>query len=88
MTKTIALALVVLAATACNPNVALKPPDPGVITKLTAQALPGLYAGALSDFQIAWSGAGDATNGGHEGEVGLTAIFSDEMTSQKIGPRL
>jgi starch-binding outer membrane protein, SusD/RagB family len=84
MTKSIAVALsalVVLAATACNPNEALKPKDPGIVTTLGPQQLPAVYAGAISDFQVAWTGGGDATNGAHEGNVGLSSIFTDEMTT-------
>ncbi len=81
MTKTIALGLVVLAAAACNPNAALKPKDGGVVTTVNAGSLPGIYIGALSDFQVAWSGAGNEANGGHEGNVGLSAIFTDELTA-------
>src|SRR5262249_28181581 len=85
MTKIIAssalAALVVLAATACNPNAALKPKDQGVVTTVGPQQLPAVYAGAISDFQIGWSGGGDFTNGGHEGNVGLSSIFTDEMTA-------
>lgn len=76
------IGLLAVVAAACNPNTALRPKERGVVTKITASALPGLYVGALNDFTIAWSGAGDAANGGHEGHVGLSAIFTDELTSQ------
>jgi hypothetical protein len=52
------------------------------VTTLDASSLPGLYIGALNDFTVAWSGAGDDANGGHEGHVGLSAIFTDELTSE------
>jgi len=81
MTKTTCALVSVLAALACNPNDALKPPDPGVVTTIGAAALPGIYAGSISDFQLAWSGAGDVSNGGHEGHIGLSSIFTDEMTA-------
>ncbi len=81
MTKRLALALVVVAAAACNPNAALRPKAKGVVTTIGAQSLPGLYIGALGDFELAWSGAGDDNNGGHEGNVGLSAIFTDELTA-------
>jgi hypothetical protein len=81
MTKYIALCLGLVAIGACNPNAALRPKEKGVVTTIGASALPGLYVGALNDFTIAWSGAGDGGNGSHEGNVGLSSIFTDEMTS-------
>ncbi len=80
MTKYIALGLGLLAIAACNPNAALRPKEKGVVTTIGASALPGLYIGALNDFTIAWSGAGDGGNGSHEGNLGLSSIFTDEMT--------
>src|SRR5579862_1088675 len=84
MKKYIAFSIGPLAVTvaACNPNAALRPKERGVVTTITAAALPGLYVGALSDFTVAWSGGGDENNSGHEGHVGLSAIFTDELTSQ------
>jgi hypothetical protein len=82
MTKYLALGFGLLAIAACNPNAALRPKEKGVVTTLTAAALPGLYIGALNDFTIAWSGAGDGGNGSHEGHVGLSALFGDELTSE------
>jgi hypothetical protein len=76
--------LIAIAAAACNPNDALKPPDPGAVTKITAAALPGLQAGAVSEFQVAFSGTGDDGNGGREGHVNLTAIFTDELTAHNL----
>jgi len=81
MKKYIALSLGLLAIAACNPNAALRPKEKGVVTTIGPSALPGLYIGALNDFTIAWSGAGDGGNGSHEGHVGLSSIFTDEMTS-------
>jgi starch-binding outer membrane protein, SusD/RagB family len=80
----IALALIALAAGACNPNAALRPEERGVVTTVGPQSLPGLYIGALNDFEVAWSGAGDEANGGHEGNVGLSAIFTDELTAANL----
>jgi hypothetical protein len=81
MTKYTALFLGLVAIGACNPNAALRPKEKGVVTTVGASALPGLYIGALNDFTIAWSGAGDGANFAHEGHVGLSAIFTDELTS-------
>lgn len=76
------IGLLAVAIAACNPNAALRPKQRGVVTTIGASALPGLYIGALNDFTIAWSGAGDEANGGHEGHIGLSALFTDELTSQ------
>jgi hypothetical protein len=84
MTKHIALVLVAATVAACNPNAALRPKEKGVITTIGPASLEGLYIGALNDFEIAWSGAGDEANGGHEGNVGLSAIFTDELTAQDL----
>ncbi|HSY83057.1 MAG TPA: hypothetical protein VK807_14910 [Gemmatimonadaceae bacterium] len=84
MKKTIALGFGLLAIAACNPNAALRPKERGVVTTLSASSLPGLYVGALNDFTIAWSGGGDGGNGSHEGHVGLSALFSDELTSEYL----
>jgi len=82
MRKYIALGLGLVVIGACNPNAALRPKEKGVVTTVGAGALGGLYIGALSDFTIAWSGAGDESNFGHEGHVGLSALFTDELTSE------
>jgi len=82
MKKYIALGLALVAIGACNPNAALRPKEKGVVTTIGSSSLPGLYIGALSDFTIAWSGGGDESNGGHEGHVGLSALFTDELTSE------
>lgn len=81
MKKYLALSLGLLAIAACNPNAALRPKEKGVVTTIGASSLPGLYVGALNTFGVAWSGAGDEANGGHEGHVGLSAIFTDELTA-------
>jgi hypothetical protein len=85
MTKYIAGSLVALLAVgACNPNAALRPKTPDVVTTIGPQSLPGLYIGALGDFRVAWSGAGDQSNGGHEGHIGMSAIFTDELTAANL----
>lgn len=81
MKKYIALSVGLVAIGACNPNAALRPKEKGVVTTVGASALGGLYVGALNDFTVAWSGAGDESNFGHEGHVGLSAIFTDELTA-------
>ena len=68
--------------TGCNPSEALKvqQPDnvqPGQIT--SAAGLPSIRNATLSAFQIAYSGAGDLSNGGHEGEINISGLITDEL---------
>jgi hypothetical protein len=61
---------VAFAIVACSPDRLLEVEDIDVLdpSRLnTKEALPTLLAGSLSAFQIAYSGAGDLSNGGHEG---------------------
>jgi starch-binding outer membrane protein, SusD/RagB family len=73
----------VLAALAgCDPSQILKVPNPDAILPgqlETKQALGALKNAAFSQFQIAYSGAGDLSNFGHEGHINLTALLSDEF---------
>src|SRR5579862_6603097 len=55
-----------------NPSVA----SPGVVND--SSSLPFLEAAALADFAIAYVGASDQANGGHEGIANMGAIFTDE----------
>jgi hypothetical protein len=74
---------------ACNPDNALKIPQPDNVTSTSINSLaslPALLAGAQSAFQIAYSGAGDEGNGGHEGYINLTGLFTDEMVSMETFP--
>ena len=62
--------LAALAVAACSPTDLLEVDDIDILdpsTLNTKEALPTLLAGTLSAFQIAFSGAGDVSNGGHEG---------------------
>jgi hypothetical protein len=52
----------------------------------TKEALPTLRAGALSAFQIGFSGAGDQSNGGHEGMVNLSGLLTDEYIHAETFP--
>lgn len=66
----------------CNPSEALKvnEPDnvqPGQITN--AAGLPSIRNATLSAFQIAYSGAADLSNGGHEGQVNMSGLITDEL---------
>jgi hypothetical protein len=71
-----------VAAVGCNPSQALvvQEPDnvqPGQITN--AAGLPSIRNATLSAMQIAYSGAADLSNGGHEGQINISALLSDEM---------
>jgi starch-binding outer membrane protein, SusD/RagB family len=69
---------------ACNTDKILDVKDPDVADPGTlegAQALNSLRAGALADFQVAFSGAGDLANNGHEGQANLSALLADEFLS-------
>jgi hypothetical protein len=81
-----ALAAVVLAALACNPTDVLKVPEPDNLQPgnvNSKEALPALRNATLSAFQIAYSGAADDANGGHEGQVNLTGLFVDELVDDE-----
>jgi hypothetical protein len=71
-----------LAAVACNPDQALKVRDidivePGTLTG--KGALPTIVNSTLANFQIAYSGGADLTNGGHEGQINISGLLSDEL---------
>jgi hypothetical protein len=77
------------ALAACNPSNALKVPEPDNINSAsanTAAALPALEAGTLSAFQIAYSGADDEGNAGHEGYINLSGLFVDELQDLETFP--
>jgi starch-binding outer membrane protein, SusD/RagB family len=79
--------VVVLAAllAACNTDEIIKVEDPDVVTPGVlggAAALPTLRAGAESDFQVAFSGTGD----GSEGQINMTGLFADEFFNSETFP--
>lgn len=82
--------LVALAALiGCDPADALTVEDTDVLTpeSLNSKAgLPALVAGTAADFQIGFSGGGDLSNGGHEGIVNLSALFTDELLHAETFP--
>ena len=81
--------LIALAISACSPDRLLDVRDVDVLdprTLNTKEALPTLLAGSLSAFQIAFSGAGDLSNGGHEGMVNLSGLLSDELIHAETFP--
>jgi hypothetical protein len=74
---------------ACNPGNALKIPEPDNLNSTavnTPAALPALLSGTLSAFQIAYSGAADEGNGGHEGYINWTGLFTDEFEDFETFP--
>jgi hypothetical protein len=78
-----------LALAACSPDSLLDVDDVDVLdpgTLNTREALPTLLAGSLSAFQIAFSGAGDLSNGGHEGMVNMSALLADEYIHAETFP--
>ncbi len=73
----------------CNPGNALRIQQPDNLNAATinsAAALPALLAGTFSAFQIAYSGAADEGNGGHEGFINFTGLFTDEMENMETFP--
>jgi hypothetical protein len=75
-------ASLLLAFAACDPNKALQVPTPNSVLPEALQgkqSLGALTAAAFTQFQVAYSGAGDQTNNGHEGHINLTGLFTDEL---------
>jgi hypothetical protein len=76
-------------AMACSPDSLLDVDDIDVLDPSTLnskEALPTLLAGSLSAFQIAFSGAGDLSNGGHEGMVNMSGLLADEYIHAETFP--
>ena len=81
--------LFALAIGACSPDRLLEVRDVDVLDPRTLnskEALPTLLAGSLSAFQIAFSGAGDLSNGGHEGMVNMSGLLTDEFIHAETFP--
>jgi hypothetical protein len=84
-----ALASLLAAAVACNPGSVLRVPQPDNLPSSSINSpaeLPVLEAGTQSAFQIAYSGAADEGNGGHEGYINWSGIFTDEMDDEETFP--
>jgi hypothetical protein len=84
-----ALAALLATAVGCNPGSVLRVPQPDNVpsTAINSPAeLPVLEAGTQSAFQIAFSGAADEGNGGHEGFINWSGIFTDEMQDEETFP--
>ena len=81
--------VLIASALACSPDRLLDVRDIDVLdpgTLNTKEALPTLLAGSLSAFQIAYSGAGDLSNGGHEGMVNMSGLLADEFIHAETFP--
>ena len=84
-----ALAAVLATAVGCNPGSVLRVPQPDNVPSTainSAAELPVLEAGTQSAFQVAYSGAADEGNGGHEGFINWSGIFTDEMQDEETFP--
>ena len=90
MTRHIRRSLLVAAAiAACSPNDLLDVDDIDILDPSTLnskEALPTLLAGVLSAFQLAYSGGGDLSNGGHEGMVNMSGLLADEYIHAETFP--
>ena len=79
-TALLVVATAVLAA--CDPNNTHDRPRSGYVPPgnvYSKAGLPFLFAGAVQTFQVAYSGAGDESNNGHEGQINMTGLLTDEL---------
>jgi starch-binding outer membrane protein, SusD/RagB family len=79
-TAVLVVATAVLAA--CDPNNLTTVHDPDSVPPADVNSkagLPFLFAGAVQTFQVAYSGAGDESNNGHEGQINMTGLLTDEL---------
>jgi len=75
-------ATLLFALAACDPNNALQVPTPDSVLPgalADKQSLGALTAAAFTQFQVAYGGAADQLNNGHEGHINLTGLFTDEL---------
>lgn len=90
MLTRIGAALVMLAsASACNVDRLLNTKDkdtssPGQVT--SAAGLPNARAGAISQFQVAWSGSAAQSGNANEGHINMTALLTDEYIDLETFP--
>lgn len=87
--RVLAAAAVAVAIAACNPDRVLEVQDidivePGALTG--KGALPTILNSTLANFQIAYSGGADLSNGGHEGQVNIAGLLSDELEHAETFP--
>ncbi len=76
-------------ALACNPDRVLTVKDVDVLSPSALNskaALPALVAGSAAEFQLAFSGAADLNNGGHEGILNLGGLLADEYIHAETFP--
>jgi starch-binding outer membrane protein, SusD/RagB family len=74
-----AIGVLILTPSACDTDTALKVVDPALATPGSVQtksAVPTVFAGALGDFYVAWSG-----NGLNDAFNATTGLFTDEFRS-------
>ena len=84
-----ALAAAVLSFTACDAGHPLTVKDPDVASPASLTGVGALQVyrgGAESDFNIAYVGAGDVANGGHEGVANFGGLFTDELVDIETFP--
>lgn len=75
-------AWLVLGLGACDPTTVLQVPNPDSVLPgalETKQGLGTLTGAAFLQFQVAYGGAADQLNNGHEGHINLTGLFTDEL---------
>jgi starch-binding outer membrane protein, SusD/RagB family len=85
----VGLALAVVGLAGCDPNNLTSVHDPDTVPPQFANSkagLPFLLAGAAQTLQVAYSGAGDESNNGHEGHINMTGIFTDELIDVETFP--
>lgn len=84
-----AVLLTVVAMSACNVDRLLNTKDkdtstPGSIT--SASGLPNARAGAISQFQVAYSGSAAGGGSSNEGQINMTALLTDEYIDLETFP--
>jgi hypothetical protein len=86
---TLAAFAAALGAAACSTDDLLNVQDVDVLTPgalNSKAALPTILNSTISNFQVAVVGAGDQSNGGHEGMINLSALLSDEFIHAETFP--
>ncbi len=79
-----AMTVLAVAAVACSTEKILDVQDPDVATPASLEALnalPVVHAGAIGDFQVAYSG-----NTGAEGQINMAGLFTDELLFAETFP--
>ncbi len=79
-----AMTVLAVAAVACSTEKILDVQDPDVATPASLEALnalPVVHAGAIGDFQVAFSGSTGA-----EGQINMSGLFTDELLFAETFP--